>query len=157
MPISNTFGYQTRRFNFSHTIRTNGREETVQIQRKQLWILPAFAITVNSSQGRSLDSAIIDLSSQKPGKNKNEPGSAEKSYVKLSRLRTGTYLGIQGWWPPAVWETKPDKTVLAFIKLVLEPVEKRTLRDVPTQEKLEVALARLNGLVKPTRVPRARR
>ena len=31
------------------------------ITRKQLWILPAFSITVDSSQGRSLDSAIIHL------------------------------------------------------------------------------------------------
>jgi hypothetical protein len=147
MPISNTFGYQTRKSSFKYDLRTSGTTERLQVTRTQLWILPAFAITVNSSQGRSLDSAIVDLSKQKPGKKKNEPGQAQKSYVKLSRLRTGKYLGIQGTWLPALWKTQPDPAVINYIDKVLVPIQTTTIQKEPTIKMLEASWKRLNNLV----------
>ena len=86
--------------------------------RVQFCILPAYAITVNSSQGRTLQSAIINLE----GKFANNV----KAYVMLSRLTNGSNFGILGDWHPSLWKLKPCPLMLQHDKLHLLKKERKT-------------------------------
>jgi hypothetical protein len=124
VPISTQKGSQT--FTTSFTVSIPGARD-LTVQRKQLAILPAWAITVNSSQGRSLDTAVIDIS----GIHK----SAEKPYVMISRLKTGDF-GVQGEWDPSFWTVKPNFTMQNFVKRKLASVARRTSRHLPELDDL---------------------
>ena len=91
----------------------------VKVQRQQFRFLPAYAITVNASQGRTLKSAIIHLD----GKYTDN----SKAYVMLSRLTNGLSLGIIGTWDKSLFRTKPNGLMLAFMTTYLIPSEERTL------------------------------
>ena len=106
---------QNHAMSFKHVVNVGGQKIQLNIQRKQLWILPAFAITVDSSQGRTLDAAIIDLSGHHT--------TAQKPYVMLSRLSAGTWLGIQSGWEPSLWNVKPNSKMVKFIKTLLRKEE----------------------------------
>jgi energy-coupling factor transporter ATP-binding protein EcfA2 len=88
----NVFVLSTKRAskNFPNivTYTPRGSPITYNMTRVQFCILPAYAITVNSSQGRTLQSAIINLE----GKFTNNV----KAYVMLSRLTNGSNFGILG-------------------------------------------------------------
>jgi hypothetical protein len=86
--------------------------------RVQFCILPAYAITVNSSQGRTLQSAIINLE----GKFTNNV----KAYVMLSRLTNGSNFGILGDWHPSLWKLKPCPLMLQHDKFHLLVKERGT-------------------------------
>ena len=73
--------------------------QKIRMSRRQFRFLPAYAITVNASQGRTLSSALIHLD----GVFKNNI----KPYVMLSRLTNGDNMGIIGKWEPSLWTTKP--------------------------------------------------
>jgi hypothetical protein len=136
-----TTAHQTKRMQFTVKRKIRGRLVHLKVQRKQLWILPAFAITVNSSQGRSLKSAIVDLSKLKHFR-------AEKPYVMLSRLETGKHIGVQGTWNQSLWSTKPDTTMLWYLDRFLKPLEQRTLRVVPTVKRLSKLFREVNRLTR---------
>ena len=140
LPINNTFGVQSRTASFTYTKSIQGVKVKMNITRKQLWILPAFAITHYTSQGRSVDAAIIDLS-------KTTADQAEAPYVKLSRLRTGKFLGIQGDWLPTVWETKPDAVMTKYISNKLKTKERKTLANVPSKKAFQQITKAINLLV----------
>ena len=61
------------------SIRNPVTKKTMKFTRKQLPILPGYALTDYKSQGRSLDAAIIDLDSSL---------SLQGAYVMLSRVRS---------------------------------------------------------------------
>ena len=117
---------------FKHVVNVGGQKIQLNIQRKQLWILPAFAITVDSSQGRTLDAAIIDLSGHHT--------TAQKPYVMLSRLSAGTWLGIQSGWEPSLWNVKPNSKMVKFIKTLLRKEEetKKTCKTPTAMNQLMV-------------------
>ena len=92
------------------------------IIRTQLNLLPAWAITVNSSQGRSMDSAIIDLEGQY--------SSSTKPYVMISRLRFGSNMGVLGSWSEDLFRLSPDETMIAHTNDFLLPLEQRTLNNL---------------------------
>lgn len=80
----------------------------VKMTRRQYWFLPAYAITVNASQGRTLTSAIVHLDG-------NFKDNA-KCYVMLSRVTNGSSLGIIGNWKPQLWATEPNKIMLQYVE-----------------------------------------
>ena len=137
LPMNKNFGYQSRKMSFLFRKKMKGVDVRATITRKQLWILPAFAITVNSSQGRSLHSAIIDLSEQKQDR-------AERAYVKLSRLMRGKFLAIQGTWSRLMWKAKPNEAMIQYVQQKLLSKEKNTLANVPTPRNVMKALAKRN-------------
>ena len=143
LPMNNTFGVQSRSATFTHNKSMHGVKVQMSINRKQLWILPAFAITGYSSQGRSLDAAIIDLSQQTTER-------AEQAYVKLSRLRSGLFLGIQGTWLPTVWETEPNPVMTKYIEDQLRPKERQTLANVPNKREIAKVTKAINLLIRGT-------
>jgi ATP-dependent exoDNAse (exonuclease V) alpha subunit len=98
-----------------------GSPVTYTMARVQFAILPAYAITVNSSQGRTLLSAIINLE----GKFSNNV----KAYVMLSRLTNGSNFGILGDWHPSLWKLKPCPLMLKHNKehLLHKEIETRRL------------------------------
>jgi hypothetical protein len=81
--------------------------------------MPAYCITVNSSQGRTLESAVICLDG---GHTVNA-----KSYVMLSRLTNGRALGIIGKVPIGIWKVKPNADMLHFMEEVLNVKARDTL------------------------------
>jgi hypothetical protein len=96
--------------------------------RVQFCILPAYAITVNSSQGRTLHSAIINLE----GKFTNNV----KAYVMLSRLTNGSNFGILGDWHPSLWRLKPCPIMLEHEKDHLRKTERGTRKLVDTLDQI---------------------
>ena len=102
------------------------------ITRKQLWILPAFAITVDSSQGRSLKQAMVHLDGHYT--------SASKPYVMLSRLMYGDNLHVLGSWDSELFDLKPDPHMLQFIENVLNPLEINTIDGIPRLQSSILAL-----------------
>jgi hypothetical protein len=138
-PMSTTFQPNRMEFVWSKSIR--GRVVPMKITRKQLWFLPAFAITVNSSQGRSLKAAIIDLSKAKHTR-------AEKPYVMLSRLTSGEHLGVQGDWPASVWTTKPDGDMLWYMRSFMAPKTATTMANVPTRADVEALFKTVNRITR---------
>ena len=121
---------QDKPMNFEHVYNFAGQKIKLNIRRKQLWFLPAFAITVDSSQGRTLAAAIIDLS----GHHK----AAQKPYVMLSRLNSGMWLGIQSELDSTIWNVKPNATMLKYIK-TLQEKEKKTsnsCKNITTMDRL---------------------
>jgi hypothetical protein len=137
-PINTTYKTMSRRMAFDFKLRDVSATAKIPITRKQLCILPAFAITVNSSQGRTLDAAIIDLSNG----NKRYT-SSEKAYVMTSRLNNGTFFGVQGTWHASLWDTSPNATMISYLRRNLEPIEERTLNNLPSFSKLETTLQKL--------------
>jgi hypothetical protein len=91
----------------------------VVMQREQYRFLPAYCITVNSSQGRTLESAVICLDG---GYTVNA-----KPYVMLSRLTNGRALGIIGKVPIGIWKVKPNADMLHFMEEVLDVKARDTL------------------------------
>jgi hypothetical protein len=79
----------------------------VVMQREQYPFLLAYCITVDVTQGRILESAIICLDG---GYTWNA-----KPYVMLSRLTNGRALGIIGKIPLGIWKVKPNADMLHFI------------------------------------------
>ena len=105
------------------------------VSRKQLWFLPAFSITVDSSQGRTLHQAIVHLA--------GKYSTSEKPYVMLSRLTRGSALGVIGSWEKNLFSLKPNENMMDHIETVLRPKEQATrLRidknkhDIPSLETL---------------------
>ena len=81
---------------------------TYNITRSQFYFLPAFAITVNQSQGRTLHSAVVVL--------EGKYTVAEKPYVMLSRLTNGSNMGVQGVWDKNFFSTlRPNATMLEYL------------------------------------------
>jgi hypothetical protein len=133
--------FQTRRMKFTHKRKVHGRVQHLKIKRKQLWFLPAFAITVNAAQGRTIRAAIVDLS--KPVHQR-----AEKPYVMLSRVPLGGNLGVQGEWNDTLWEPRPDRTMLNYTKRFLQPLEVETRGNVPTARKIQAIFRALNSVTR---------
>ena len=101
---------------------------TISVKRTQFKFLPAFAITVYSSQGRTMDSAIVCLD-----------GSFKfnaKPYVMLSRLTNGTNLGILGTWSRSLWNIKPDPLIVSYLDDAIYPKENATRDRVPRERAL---------------------
>ena len=96
----------------------------IKMSRTQFKFLPAYAITVNSSQGRTLESAIVHLE----GEFKNNV----KAYVMLSRLTTGIMMGIIGRWHNDLFRTKPCQVMLDYLENCILPKEKITLEMLET-------------------------
>jgi hypothetical protein len=90
----------------------------IKVTRTQFNFLPAFAITVYSSQGRTMESAIVCLDG-------NFKFNA-KPYVMLSRLTNGTNLGILGTWSRSLWNTKPDPLIVSYLNNDIYPKEQAT-------------------------------
>ena len=80
----------------------------VQGTRSQFCFLPAYSITVNSSQGRTMEGAIIHLD----GNFKHNA----KPYVMLSRLTNGAMMGVLGTWQRSLWSLCPDPIMLQFLQ-----------------------------------------
>ena len=81
---------------------------TYTITRSQFYFLPAFAITVNQSQGRTLHSAVVVL--------EGKYTVAEKPYVMLSRLTNGSNMGVLGGWDKNFFSTlRPNATMLEYL------------------------------------------
>jgi hypothetical protein len=124
----NVFVLSTKRAskNFPNivTYTPRGSPITYNMTRVQFCILPAYAITVNSSQGRTLQSAIINLE----GKFTNNV----KAYVMLSRLTNGSNFGILGDWHPSLWKLKPCPLMLQHDELNLRVKETATRNLLPT-------------------------
>lgn len=73
-------------FKWTRTVGTNTRKgDVVKVTRSQLPLLPAYSYTDYKSQGRSLDSAIVDPASTQ---------TLQGLYVMLSRVRNISGLGI---------------------------------------------------------------
>jgi hypothetical protein len=104
----------------------------VKMNRNQYPFLPAYAITVDASQGRSLDSALVCL--------EGNPTYNSKDYVMLSMVRTGGALGIIGKIPAYVCRTTPNETMLEFEKDFLRPL---ALKTASKQRLLRINLARM--------------
>lgn len=67
------------------------------IQRSQLPLVPAYAFTDYKVQGRSMDKAVMDLSSCY---------SLQSAYVMLSRAKSLAGVGILKWFPPSRINTR---------------------------------------------------
>jgi hypothetical protein len=116
-----------------------GSPITYTMLRVQFCILPAYAITVNSSQGRTLQSAIIHLD----GKFTNNV----KAYVMLSRLTNGDNFGILGDWQSSLWYLKPCPIMLRHYKEVIlkkEQVTRKAVDNLDSTIKLLELLLRAN-------------
>ena len=124
----NVFVLSTRSVskNFPNIVKhePRGSPVTYTMSRVQFCILPAYAITVNSSQGRTLQSAIINLE----GNFKNNV----KAYVMLSRLTNGSNFGILGDWHPTLWDLQPCPEMLKHSSSHLLPKERVTRKLLPS-------------------------
>lgn len=78
-----------RRFKVEYVI---SKDKKVTLSRYQVPLLPAYAYTDYKSQGRSLDTVIVDLSGAR---------SVQGLYVMLSRVKTLDGLAILRWFPPS--------------------------------------------------------
>ena len=125
---------QSRSMYFTHNLKLPGKTIGINIIRKQLWFLPAFAITVDNSQGRTLESAIIDLSAHHTAPN--------RPYVMLSRLTTVKWLGVQKDFNFSLWNVKPDKTMLRFLKLTVQPKAVTTESSKPSMNDMNDLLVK---------------
>jgi hypothetical protein len=105
---------------------------TVTMSRKQFSFLPAYAITVNSSQGRTLESAIVHLD--------GDFTNNVKPYVMLSRLTNGKNFGIIGKWRVNMWKTKPCPKMLKFQDKQILVKEQDTLKELASMESCLVDL-----------------
>jgi hypothetical protein len=90
----------------------------VHMKREQYAILPAYCITVNSSQGRTLQSAVVCL--------EGSYSQNVKPYVMLSRLTNGASLGVIGSWPGALFSLPPNRTMLHYLEEYLHPLAEQT-------------------------------
>ena len=94
----------------------------IVVHRQQFEILPAYCITVNASQGRTLESAVVNLE----GNFKDNV----KQYVMLSRLTNGSSLGVIGGWNHFMWKKKPNADMLHYDEVHLKPLELRTIQNL---------------------------
>jgi len=95
-----------------------------KINRKQLWILPAFSITVDASQGRTTKKAIVHLDGLYQ--------SACKPYVMQSRVTNGDDFHVIGSWKDNLFSLKPDKHMVQYLETHLKPKEITTLLELQT-------------------------
>lgn len=99
----------------------NRTKTKYKIRRHQFMFIPAFAITVNSSQGRTLNSAIVHL-----GDNHT---SAEKPYVMLSRLTNGDNLGILGSFDN-LSNCTPNQSMIHYMNVNIIPKVEETMKNL---------------------------
>ena len=119
--IGTTIEHVKRPMVFEH--KEKGIVGTLKITRRQFWFLPAYAITVNSSQGRTMKCAVIHLD--------GEYSTNEKPYVMMSRLTNGDGLGIIGTWDKHLFELEPNPIMINYIKTRLLPKDKDTRNALP--------------------------
>ena len=91
----------------SFTYKDQLQGKRYKITRKQLWFLPTFSITVDSSQGRSLNSAVVHLG--------GEYSSLEKPYVMFSRVIHGDNLFVLGDWSKDLVKLTPNKDMIQHV------------------------------------------
>jgi ATP-dependent exoDNAse (exonuclease V) alpha subunit len=94
----------------------------VSMQREQYRFLPAYAITVNSSQGRTLKSAVVCL--------EGDFKYNVKPYVMLSRLTNGDALGIIGKVSSKIWLLKPNGDMKNYLEEKLYPKARETVANL---------------------------
>ena len=103
----------------SYTHNTTKTE--YKIGRRQFPFTPAFAITVYSSQGRTLNGVIVHLD--------GNFGNGEIPYVMLSRLTNGECLGIIGDWNDLAG-LSPNQTMIRYMETNILPKVESTMSDV---------------------------
>lgn len=102
------------------------RDKKFSVTRYQVPLVPAYAYTDYKSQGRSLDTVIVDLAGCR---------TAQSLYVMLSRVKTLEGLAVLRWFPPS----KVGKNLSHDLRNELSRIDRlaeSTLRTMRTREEV---------------------
>jgi hypothetical protein len=98
---------------FTHTVRSNGTNADISINRSQFPLVPGYAITGYTAQGQTYGQAIIDL--RVPEGPHCGPSNKADLYVLLSRMKTRKGLLVLRPFQPAVLKQRPRPSIFLEI------------------------------------------